>query len=176
MRSMFAVVEFRARLTLVGPEQWAAPTPCEAWDVHLLVAHVVGGHRFTSLVLAGSAADEAFAAVTASAVLGPDPLLDHDEMAARQRLGFRRPGALSSTVDHPAGRISGAAFLAIRVFDVTVHTRDLARATGGDERLDAALADVALAGMAGLPGGVASGSCRWASSATRSPPRRGCSI
>jgi uncharacterized protein (TIGR03086 family) len=148
-----AVGEFRSRLASIGAEQWVAPTPCAEWDVHFLVAHVVGGHRFASLVLAGTSADEAFAAVTASTVLGPDPLLDHDEMAARQRQGFRRPGALASAVDHPAGPISAVAFLAMRVFDVTVHAWDLARATGGSEVLDAELAEAALASIAGLEDG-----------------------
>jgi uncharacterized protein (TIGR03086 family) len=149
-----AVSEFRSRLAAIADDQWAAPTPCEEWDVRFLVAHVVGGHRFSSLVLDGSSADDAIAAVMSSSVLGVDPLRDHDEMASAQRLGFRRPGTLSSTVDHPAGPISAADFLTMRVFDVTVHAWDLARATGGDEQLDPELAAAALVAIAGLEHGL----------------------
>ena len=152
-----ATSEFRARLATIDAAQWGAPTPCDDWDVRYLVAHVVGGHQFASLVLDGSSAGDAFGAVMASPVLGPDPLLDHDDMVARQRLGFRRPGSLSSMVDHPAGPISGADFLAMRVYDVTVHAWDLARATGGDEQLDGELADAALAAAAALEDGLGFG-------------------
>ncbi len=86
-------------------------------------------------------------------VLGDDPLADHDAMAALQRAGFRRAGALVSTVEHPAGTISGGEFLAMRVFDVTVHAWDLARATGGDEGLPTELAGAALAAFTGLTEG-----------------------
>jgi uncharacterized protein (TIGR03086 family) len=139
-----AVEAFRTRLVGVGASQWACPTPCEEWDVRFLVAHVVGGHRFGADVLSGSSADDALSALMSSSVLGDDPLGRHDEFADAQRRGFRRPGALDATVDHPAGGLSGVEFLAMRVFDVTVHAWDLARATGADERIDDQLAACAL--------------------------------
>ena len=121
--------------------------------MHELVAHVVGGHRFAARVLAGASLDDAMAAVMGTAVLGDDPLSDHDAMAAAQRAGFRRAGALAAAVEHPAGTITGGEFLAMRVFDVTVHAWDLAHATGGDEGLPPALALAALAAVAGLTEG-----------------------
>jgi uncharacterized protein (TIGR03086 family) len=129
------------------------------------VAHVVGGHQFASLVLSGASAEEAMSELLSTSMLGDDPLRRHDERADAQRQGFRRPGALQAAVDHPTGAISGAEFLAMRVFDVTVHAWDLARATGGDEELDAELAASALDAITSLERGpwfgiVATGACR----------------
>ena len=137
-----AVAAFRVRLDVVGALDWTLPTPCDEWDVRFLVAHVVGGHLFSSWLLSGRSSDDAMAALMSSSVLGDDPLGRHDDSAAAQRQGFRRTGALEAVVDHPAGTITGAEFLAMRVFDVTVHAWDLARATGGDEQLDSEVGDM----------------------------------
>ena len=159
-----AVAEFRARLATVGAQDWTLPTPCDEWDVRFLAAHVVGGHLFASQVLDGQSADDAIAALMSAPVLGDDPLRRHDELAAAERRGFRRPGRLDEVVDHPAGTITGAEFLAMRVFDVTVHTWDLARATGGNEQLDSALAARTLEAIIALERGpgfgiAATGAC-----------------
>ena len=148
-----AVAEFRARLVDVGETEWLLATPCEEWDVRFLVAHVVGGHMFAARVLSGAAADDAMTAVMSSSVLGDDPLGRHDRLADAQRRGFRRPGVLEEPVDLPGGSTPGAAFLAMRVFDVTVHTWDLARATGGDEHVDDGLAACALEALTRLDAG-----------------------
>jgi len=165
-----ATAEFRWRLATVDAAQWDAPTPCDEWDVRYLVAHVVGGHQFAALVLDGSTAGDAFGVVMSTTVLGPDPLADHDEMAARQRVGFRRPGSLSAMVDHPAGPISGADFLSMRVFDVTVHAWDLARATGGDEQLDGELAETVLTALAALEQGLGFGIVAVGTATADDPP------
>ena len=61
--------------------------------------------------------------------------------------------ATASVTQNPAGSITGADFLAMRVFDVTVHTWDLARATGSDERIDDGLASAALEAITRLDTG-----------------------
>jgi uncharacterized protein (TIGR03086 family) len=166
-----AVGEFRARLVGVEDEAWTAPTPCDGWDVRYLVAHVVGGHRFSALVLDGATADEAIAAVMGARVLSARPLDDHDETAAAQRLAFRAPGALTAQVDHPGGRITGDEFLAMRVFDVAVHAWDLARATGADERLDPQLAVVVLDVLRGMHDGPGFGIVPIGAASRDDPPQ-----
>lgn len=152
-----AIAAFRVRLVRVGDGDWARATPCAAWDVRFLVAHVVGGHLFASNVLAGVPADDAIATLMSTSVLGDDPIGRHDEFAAAQRQGSRRAGALEVTIYHPAGPMTGATFLAMRVFDVTVYAWDLARATAGDERIDEQLAAHALAAISAVPGGAGFG-------------------
>jgi uncharacterized protein (TIGR03086 family) len=140
-----AVTErFERHLRVVGDEAWAAPTPCTDWDVRYLVAHVVGGNRFASLVLAGRAVDEAMGAVMGTPQLGTDPLGAFIETTADQRARFREPGALDRLVDHPVGAITAGRFLTMRIFDVALHSWDLATAIGSDGVLDPDVAQLVL--------------------------------
>jgi uncharacterized protein (TIGR03086 family) len=139
-----SVAEFRRRLVAVDADDWTRPTPCDGWDVRYLVAHVVGGNLFAHLVLNGATTSEAMAVVMSGSLLGDDPVGAYDEIASQQRGAFRAAGALDAPVDHPAGSITGRDFLELRVFDVTVHAWDLARAIDGDEELDPALANAVL--------------------------------
>jgi uncharacterized protein (TIGR03086 family) len=71
--------------------------------------------------------------------LGVDPLGEFDDTAARQRDGFHGAGALDAVVSHPLGDMPGRRFLSMRVFDITVHSWDLATAVGRTCTLDDAL-------------------------------------
>jgi uncharacterized protein (TIGR03086 family) len=69
---------------------------------------------------------------------------------------FESAGALDRILDYPLGKVPGRQALAIRTADTTIHTWDLARAIGADERLDAGLVawvggslDEIYAGLAG---------------------------
>ena len=130
-----AVDEFGRRLTTVAPDQWSSSTPCDEWDVHYLVAHVVGGNRFAAAVLAGSTFGDAIAAVMSSPQLGADPLAAWAVTAAAQAAAFRQTGALDAAVDHPVGTITGGDLLGFRTFDITLHAWDLACAIGADASL-----------------------------------------
>ncbi len=153
-----ATVQFRRHLAVVGEEQWTFATPCPEWDVHYLVAHVVGGNRFTSLILAGRPAIEAIEAVMGSPQLGPDPRSAFDETSAEQYELFNRPGALDRVVDHLIGELPAERLLRMRVFDIAMHSWDLAMAIGCDGALDPALAecvlDIVLSEAPGLGFGI----------------------
>jgi uncharacterized protein (TIGR03086 family) len=140
-----ATEEFRRRLAVVADGDWGAATPCPDWDVRYLVAHVVGGNRFASRVLAGATAAEAMEFVMGTAQLGAVPIDDFDASAAAQRDEFGRTGALERVVSHPLGDMSAARFLRMRVFDVAVHAWDLAVSLGRDGTLDGELVDTVLA-------------------------------
>ena len=66
-----------------------------------------------------------------------------------RRSGWSVRSTWSSII--PPGRSRVAQFLEMRVFDVTVHAWDLARAVEGDEHLDDALASVVLDIVVGMP-------------------------
>lgn len=139
-----AVAEFRRRLAIVAGNDWAAATPCTDWDVRYLVAHVVGGNRFATLVLGGATSAEAIDVVMGSPQLGADPLEDFDASAAAQRDWFGQNGALDRPVSHPLGELTGGRFLRMRVFDLAVHSWDLAVALGREATLDDALVQTVL--------------------------------
>lgn len=148
-----AVEEFGRRLAAVEPDQWAASTPCDEWDVQYLVAHVVGGNRFTCSILGGSTFADAIAEVMSAPQLGTDPLAAWSSTAVAQAAAFQQPAALETSVDHPVGQIAGSDLLGFRTFDITLHAWDLARAIGADTRLpDELVAHVLGIVGAGLPG------------------------
>lgn len=148
-----ATAEFGHRLARVADDQWSSSTPCDEWDVQYLVAHVVGGNRFTLAILDGRSADDAIAEVMSSPQLGDDPVAAWSATAALQAAAFRRPNALDTQVDHPVGTITAADLLGFRVFDIALHTWDLARAIGADEVLPVALVDAVIGIVEnGLPG------------------------
>jgi uncharacterized protein (TIGR03086 family) len=147
-----AAVGFRARLASVGAGDWDRPTPCEDWDVHHLVAHVIGGNRFGALILDGASAEDAFTTVVARRQVGDDPVADLDESHAELRARFVLPGALDGTVDHIHGAVPASRFLEMRVYDVALHTWDLARAVEAPDALDPGLAATTLGVVTGWDG------------------------
>lgn len=143
-----AVDGFGERLALVA-DRWTAPTPCDEWDVRWLCAHVVGGNRFAVLILGGAPADDALSQVVAVRHIGERPVDDLQAGAAEMRAAFAASGALERTVDHLAGELTGEQFLRLRIYDVLLHTWDLAKALGAAERLDDVLVRRVLAEVHG---------------------------
>ena len=139
-----ATDEFGRRLSLVSEDAWTLPTPCPDWDVHYLAAHVIGGNRFASHILGGMPAMEAIEQIMATPQLGDDPFGAWESTSAMQATAFNADAALERQIDHPLGQVSGREFLAFRVFDITLHAWDLARAIGADEQLAPGLVEVVL--------------------------------
>ena len=120
---------FSARVDGIADDQWDSPTPCELWTVRDLVGHVVSVHR---AILAGL-----------DVTPPPAPADDADLAAAWHRATGDVAAALAdpTRADAPVtGRFAPMPFVQLvgmlGCFDTIVHTWDLARATGQDERLD----------------------------------------
>lgn len=126
---------FRERLALVRPGQWGDPTPCSEWDVRRLVNHMVRGNLNYALLARGGSGAE-FLRLRDADALGDDPAGAFDTSVARCLRDFQAPGALDRVADYPMGPLPGRRLLAVRLADSVVHTWDLARAAGLDERLD----------------------------------------
>jgi uncharacterized protein (TIGR03086 family) len=137
-------VEFRRVLAGVTHEHWELATPCDEWDVRALVNHVLGGNVRYTMLLHGAPPDE-IAATRSVDHIGDDALASFDTSAAEVTAAFEETGALERTVHHPAGDRSGLDLLWLRVAEWTIHAWDLARAIGGDERLDPDVVDSLLA-------------------------------
>jgi uncharacterized protein (TIGR03086 family) len=155
IRSLDAAVEgFGGQLAMVGEGDWARPTPCSEWDVRYLVAHVVGGNHFAAMVLDGASSTDAVDEVMGRPQLGDTPIVDFEMSAEEQRLRFRRDAALAQRVSHPSGEISAERFLQMRVYDIALHTWDLATALERDATLDGELVATVLTFVEGLPAGM----------------------
>jgi len=143
---------FSARVDGVPAGRWDAPTPCAGWTARDVVGHLAD---WVPALLAtgadveiGGLADVATDPVAAWRGLraGIDAVLGDPQVAQRR---FAHPRAGAHALDD-----------AIGIFvtpDVFVHTWDLARATGQDERLDPEIVHETVLGLDSLaPGFLAS--------------------
>jgi uncharacterized protein (TIGR03086 family) len=120
------------RVMAVPDAAWDKPSPCEGWVARDVIRHMV---EWIPGFLASGAGVE----------LPPGPSVDDDPARAWQVLNdgiqalLDDPQSAAGKFSHPrAGDHSIEAAIAIFFLgDVLIHTWDLARATGGDETLDA---------------------------------------
>jgi uncharacterized protein (TIGR03086 family) len=112
--------------------KWHRRSPCEAWDARAVLEHVIGFHDVLLL-----------------RPLGLKPDRPHDDPQRRWDLTFdrlsdalRRDDLFERIVEVPAvgnnapTRLDAAKLVPRLTQDVLVHTWDLARAVGADDRLD----------------------------------------
>jgi uncharacterized protein (TIGR03086 family) len=120
---------FDAAVQAVAPEQWDRQSPCEKWKARDIVAHVVEGHRGVITAVRGGE----------SKPLGAD---EDPKKAWGEAMGAMDqitgdPAASAKEIDGPTGKMpAGEVIGRFVTMDVLVHTWDLARTVGADERLD----------------------------------------
>jgi uncharacterized protein (TIGR03086 family) len=119
---------FDAAVRTASPGSWQAQTPCEEWTARDVVAHVVAGHRGVIAAVRGGEpaplrADEDPQQAWEQASRAIDEITgDNDER--------------STEIDGPTGRMAAGQVVGSFVtMDLLVHTWDLARAVGADDRL-----------------------------------------
>ncbi|HVF76287.1 MAG TPA: TIGR03086 family metal-binding protein [Acidimicrobiales bacterium] len=122
---------FTQRAREVPHDAWGSPAPCEGWVARDVVRHMVEWMP-------------AFLAAAGGPALPEGPSVDDDPVGAWTTMSdgiqalLDDPAAIAREVNHPRAG-SHALGNAVDMFftgDVLVHTWDLARATGLDERLD----------------------------------------
>jgi uncharacterized protein (TIGR03086 family) len=130
-------------LRAVTAEQLTSPTPCSEFDVAALLRHLAGvGHRIVGIGLGVQQASE----------LPPVPEgLSPAEMSAtfdaareRARSAWADDEILERKIELPFGTFTGATVAQIYFLELTVHTWDLASATGQRATLDDNLAEATL--------------------------------
>jgi uncharacterized protein (TIGR03086 family) len=126
----------------VGDDQWGLLTPCPAWDVRHLVAHVVLGDMLLADLLegrppiAGTSVDPS--------VLGHTPVATWRGTALRMIEAARRPGALDRVLPHGGEDVPAVALVELRITEHLVHGWDLGTALGVPALPDDALAEATL--------------------------------
>lgn len=120
---------FDARVQAAPPDSWNSQSPCTEWKARDIVAHVVDNHRRLIAEVAGGE---------------PKPMAPDDDPKAAwasvydaMRNLTADPEAMARSVQGPVGPMPlGQLVPRLVCMDMLVHTWDLARAVGGDERLD----------------------------------------
>jgi uncharacterized protein (TIGR03086 family) len=122
----------------IKPDQWQADTPCDGWDVHALLNHLVAGNLWAAELGAGATIKDIGDRLDGD-VLGADPAASYATSAATAAATFRRPGALDAPCAVSYGPVPGSVYAGHRFLDVLVHGWDLAVATAQDPELDPGL-------------------------------------
>jgi uncharacterized protein (TIGR03086 family) len=124
---------------IAAVSDWSAATPDEQWDVRALVTHVIEEQQWVPLLLAGRSTAEVRSRLQP---LGEDLAAEWDAYSAAAERAWQNAD-LDAPVRLSSDTIPAAHYLAEQVADVIVHTWDLARAVGADDRLDPRLVDAA---------------------------------
>ena len=131
----------------VQPEQLQDPTPCQAWDLRLLLHHVIGANFMFAGVAAGGIMDPGGEMPDLTTL---DPSAVYAESAAAVLAAWREPGALDRRCHLSFGDMPARATMAIHLLDTVVHGWDVAKATGQDTTIDPELAAAALVVAEGM--------------------------
>lgn len=135
-----AVDGFGIHMHAVSDDQWNLPTPCPDWDVRTLCNHLVNESLWTPPMMAGQTIEEVGDRFDGD-VLGDDPKRAWDESARDAVDAVQEAGAMERTVHLSFGDVPGRDY-ALQLFaDYLIHSWDLARAIGGDDKLDPELVD-----------------------------------
>jgi uncharacterized protein (TIGR03086 family) len=122
----------------VRPDQWSMPTPCDEWDVHRVVEHLVGLNRVFAAMLEGGAPPRG------GALAAEDLASQFRESSTTLLHAFGQSGVLERSYTSPMGSATGQERLMIRLYDLLAHGWDIARATGQDPELPVDAAEAAL--------------------------------
>ncbi len=134
----------------IRPGQWGLPTPCPAWDVRVLLGHLVDGQAQVAAMLRGNPPPAPTTDPAGLARLaGPDPA------AAWRQAGRQSAAALAAVTDEavvptPMGEVPVPVLLATAVIEPLLHGWDLATAVGVVADLDPETAEATLAGVRAL--------------------------
>ena len=145
-----AMGRFGARVHAVPDDRWDAPTPCSAWSVRDLVAHMCFEHRWAPHVLAGEPMDQVGDRYDGDLLQG-DPVRAWDEAAAGSRRAWLDLAAHASSVHVSFGWLPVGEYAVQMLVDLTVHEWDLARGARLDDRLDPECVAETLAYLRGDP-------------------------
>lgn len=138
-----ALDSFGRRVRAVAVNQWSARTPCTGWTVRDLVNHLTAEQLWVPELLAGATIRQIGGRFDGD-VLGADPAAAWSSAARAAHEAFNAPGAMAGRVNLSRGTTSAWDYCSQMAVDATVHTWDLARATGGDTHLAPELVDFAL--------------------------------
>ncbi len=129
--------DLTARVEAAQPDQWENPSPCEGWTAREVMSHVIGNARAGLDQVAG------VEHVSRDVVDVPA-----EWAAIRERVesALADPAQARTEIQGPFGPMAYEDLVGqLQCMDILIHTWDVARATGGDENVDAEVAAASLA-------------------------------
>ncbi|MGA9279215.1 TIGR03086 family metal-binding protein [Ilumatobacter sp.] len=120
----------RAVISGLRPDDWQRPTPCDEWSVRDIVNKMVASTLMFAAFGRREPLDPPYDLVHPAEVLGDDPSDTFTRAASECSDAWRRAGALDGTAPSTVGQFPAKAVLNARIFDTTILTWDIARATG----------------------------------------------
>ncbi len=153
-RTVFAhaVVTAGRAIAAVRPEQLDQPTPCDQFDVSALLGHLLVVLRRVALL--GEGGDPMALPRVVAGVADDEWLATWTRDAHRVQAAWTDDATLGRMMVLPWVTAPGAAMLAMYTSELTVHTWDLATATGQQPEWDDQVVAVSLeAALRGLPSG-----------------------
>lgn len=142
-----ALAGFGDRVHAVAADQWGCPTPCKDWEVRHLVNHLVAEQLWVPPLLAGKRVADLGSDFATGDVLGRDPAAAWDAASAAALAAFAEPGALQRPVHLSYADRPGEEYAREMMFDLVVHSWDLARGISADDVLDPALVEAVYASI-----------------------------
>jgi uncharacterized protein (TIGR03086 family) len=146
---LMELAQTRAALVIgkVEPAQLAAPTPCAGWTVRTCLNKLVTSTKFWAVALVEGRRDPVLDLISPPDIVGHDPLVAYTDAAEACRKAFTAAGVFERVVPCPIPGLdlTGDQMLGLRIFDTTVITWDVARATDVPHGIDDEQAAFALA-------------------------------
>jgi uncharacterized protein (TIGR03086 family) len=137
--------ELTPKLNAIAASDWKKATPCTEWNVQQLVTHVVGVHHRVARLVCGGSRDE-YVATREDDWIGNDHITAWHEGVRALDEAISDARGLDIPVDYRVP-MSARDLIGLTAFDTAVHTWDVSRAIGFDERLDGALVEYSLGFM-----------------------------
>ena len=129
---------FSERLEAVGPQDWSRTTCCEKWNVAELVDHAIGAQRMVPKALGATGAID---------TTGDDLVVVWKMVRDGADAALGAPDAFAQQVKLPFGEMKAGDGLAFPMSDLLVHTWDLSKAIGADDRLNPEACQKAMADL-----------------------------
>jgi uncharacterized protein (TIGR03086 family) len=133
---------FAARIRVVPDDRWTSSSPCPGWTARDVAVHVINEARRILATVRGAEPQALYGVPVVPMGELPAAAPDAELATAFERISTELVEAIDDPVCQrvplptPAGPVPFADCVEALPEDVLIHTWDLARATGGDERLD----------------------------------------
>ncbi|MFE0104554.1 TIGR03086 family metal-binding protein [Streptomyces sp. NPDC059009] len=132
----------------IPDDGWSAPTPCDEWDAHTTLNHLVGGMRIHAAELTGTDPGGKHH----DDWLGTDPQGAYAAAADADRAAWQHAAPTDAALDEVTVRLSfgpvpGPRAALIHLTEVLVHGVDLALAAGREDLVDQHLCELLLTHM-----------------------------